>query len=214
MSYIYKITNLINQKGYIGKTIATVQERFRQHLSDANKERNKNRPLYRAINKYGPENFVVETLESCSNEILNEREIYWIDFYQTYQNGYNATLGGDGLSYIDYKEVVETYRKYQNCRKTAEVLGIHQDSVSNILKAENEPILDSTTVVKQSLGKKVGMYSLEGEFILEFQTLRDGARYLIDHGYSNSSIGTSRTHISEVCRGKRKTTGGFTWKFH
>lgn len=55
MAFIYKITNLVNGKVYIGKTEETIEKRFRQHLSESNKDRCKNRPLYRAIRKYGKE---------------------------------------------------------------------------------------------------------------------------------------------------------------
>ena len=60
MAYIYCITNIINSKRYIGKTTLTVQERFKQHCKDSQKERCDKRPLYDAMNKYGIENFIVE----------------------------------------------------------------------------------------------------------------------------------------------------------
>jgi len=55
---------------------------------------------------------------------LSEREIYWIEYYNTYYNGYNATLGGDGRHYLDYEKIITTYKKFLNAKKTAEVLGI------------------------------------------------------------------------------------------
>lgn len=51
-----------------------------------------------AINKYGIENFTFEIIEECSEEQLNNRERYWIAYYDTYHNGYNRTVGGEGLS--------------------------------------------------------------------------------------------------------------------
>lgn len=53
IGYIYKITNKINGKVYIGKTTKTVQERWKEHLRESRTERSENRPLYRAIRKYG-----------------------------------------------------------------------------------------------------------------------------------------------------------------
>ena len=88
--FIYKITNKVNGKVYIGKTEETVEKRFKQHLSEYLKERSKNRPLYRAMQKYGKENFEVCTLEETNNS--SEREIFWIEFYSSYSNGYNADL--------------------------------------------------------------------------------------------------------------------------
>ena len=57
IGYIYKITNRLNQKAYIGKTIYTVEERWQEHIRDSKRDRCKDRPLYRAMNKYGIENF-------------------------------------------------------------------------------------------------------------------------------------------------------------
>lgn len=74
MGYIYKITNKINNKVYVGQTIKTVEKRFNQHKNNSNKEYFSQIALYQAFNKYGIENFKVETLEECDNELLDERE--------------------------------------------------------------------------------------------------------------------------------------------
>ena len=65
MPYIYKITNNINGKIYIGMTYRTVQERWKEHQNDCNRRQAENRPLYRAMNKYGIENFSIEVLVSA-----------------------------------------------------------------------------------------------------------------------------------------------------
>lgn len=95
MGYIYKITNQENGKMYVGKTERTPKERFQEHIKKA--KLHTNRYLYDAMNHYGYENFVIETLEECEINQLNEREIYWISFLNTLTpNGYNMTNGGDG----------------------------------------------------------------------------------------------------------------------
>ena len=76
MSYIYVITNNINGKQYVGKTNLTIDQRFKQHLRDSNKERCEKRPLYDAMNKYGIEHFSIEQLEECSVEEAPIKEIY------------------------------------------------------------------------------------------------------------------------------------------
>lgn len=106
MGYIYAITNKINGKQYVGKTTLTVADRWKQHIHDSKTRKGEIRPLYSAFKKYGIENFKIEELEKCSNDILSDREIYWIDKLDTYNNGYNATFGGDGKILYDYKKIL------------------------------------------------------------------------------------------------------------
>ena len=63
MAYIYKITNMVNGKSYIGKTERSIQERFREHKKLRNNRKHEKRPLYTAMNKYGVKNFKLELLE-------------------------------------------------------------------------------------------------------------------------------------------------------
>lgn len=133
MAFIYRIVNQINGKSYIGKTEGTVEKRFKEHLSEHKRERCKNRPLYRAFLKYGPENFTVETPEETENAV--EREIYWIEFYDTFSEGYNATKGGDGKPYIDEEHVLNAlFENELNCSKTAATLKIDWSTVVKIAK--------------------------------------------------------------------------------
>lgn len=94
---IYKITNLINNKIYVGKTVKTIEWRFKKHCYDARKTPNTKNHFHRALLKYGPENFVIEQIDSADTKTeLNKKEQYWIDYYASTTNGYNMTPGGDG----------------------------------------------------------------------------------------------------------------------
>jgi len=94
---IYKITNQINNKSYIGQS-KDIKKRLNKHKSTCfnPSDNHYEYPLYRAIRKYGIENFTVEVIEECKIEELNQKEEYWIKKYNTFFNGYNQTLGGDG----------------------------------------------------------------------------------------------------------------------
>ena len=100
MGYIYKIVNNLNQKSYIGQTTKQrPKDRFSQHKYLArHPEQEKNISyLHRSMNKYGVQNFTFEIIEQTENSLLNQREIYWIDYYNTLiPNGYNLTTGGEG----------------------------------------------------------------------------------------------------------------------
>ena len=91
MEYIYKITNLVNDKFYIGK-IKNVKIRWSQHKSNVGKKRH---PLYDAIMKYGFENFSIEIIDKTDDDI-NELEKKWILETKAIELGYNLTEGGTG----------------------------------------------------------------------------------------------------------------------
>lgn len=88
--YIYKIENLINHKIYIGQT-NDYKRRFLEHKNKGYKKETK--VLYYAFDKYGIENFDFSIIEFVEN--YNEREKYWIKYYDSFENGYNMTEGGD-----------------------------------------------------------------------------------------------------------------------
>ena len=211
MAYIYKITNTINGKMYIGKTEQTIEKRFQQHCNDSQRDGMSNRPLYKAMRKYGVEFFSIEEIEQTDQP--EEREIYWIEFYGTFKNGYNATLGGDGKKYIDYDLVVATYQELQNARKTAEKLGISPDSVLNILKSKNIPVCSSPEIALRQFGKITNMYSLDGKFIQSFPSTNAAAEYMVQNGLTGCKKTTIKQHITEVCTGRRKTAAKFKWKY-
>lgn len=95
MTGIYAIVNQINGKMYIGES-THVESRQIQHFSNLRRHVHCNAKLQNAFNKYGEENFVYKILEYCSDEERFEKEIEYIAKYNTFENGYNLTPGGDG----------------------------------------------------------------------------------------------------------------------
>lgn len=158
--FIYKITNRVNNKSYIGQTRFTVEHRFKQHIKNYNIEHRK-QPLYMAFDKYGLQNFKVETLEECDVDKLDEREIYWIAYYDTFRNGYNATLGGQKHSakyfWTDnqYEEIKSLYLSGFSTRYIAEKFKVSYDIIRSILKSMNVKIrnheLDVNNVEAQEI---------------------------------------------------------------
>lgn len=97
---IYKITNQINGKVYIGQS-TDINRRWREHKNSSNKAECLHYPLYRAFAKYGLQNFVFEVIEECKVDELNQKEIFWINKYDSYRNGYNQTNGGQNASHFN-----------------------------------------------------------------------------------------------------------------
>ena len=89
--WIYKITNKENNKCYIGQTIRPIEQRFNRHINDA-LNNILDTHFARAIRKYGKDNFYIEEIDTAkTQEELNQKEQYWIRFYNSVENGYNET---------------------------------------------------------------------------------------------------------------------------
>lgn len=207
MAYIYQIVNDINNKIYIGMTERTLEQRWKEHCRDCHRRDFEKRPLYRAINKYGIEHFHIELIEETENP--QEREKFWIEQKRTFKNGYNATLGGEGKHYLDYDVLIITYKETQSLVKTAELCKCDVRHLSDILKANNIDVLSSQEV-NRNYGQTISQFSKNGEYIKTYSTARDAARAVCPE---TTSLGGVTSHITDVCKGKRKTAYGYIWKY-
>lgn len=198
MAYIYKIENQINHKIYIGKTKYSPNRRWKEHRAEANQNRSAHRALYRAINKYGIENFTFEVIKETNTP--NEDEIQSIIDYNSFHNGYNETLGGDGASYLELPEldICKFYLQRKSIHATAEKFGHDFLTIRKVLYKNNIPI-DRTGSQKKSVAK---LDKKTGEIIEIYPSLTEAEK-----------ANKANNHISAVCLGKRKTAGGFRWKY-
>lgn len=132
---IYKITNKINNHSYIGLS-THIEDRWNYHKNPYNWKRESNKTLYKAIIKYGIDNFQFEVLEECSPEQLDEKEKYYIELYDTYYNGYNITSGGEnnqGDSHprhkLTKKDVEDIRFRYDNLERRYDVYQLYKDRI-------------------------------------------------------------------------------------
>lgn len=154
-------------KIYIGKTLKTVEQRWKEHVHDYKRDVMKKRPLYSAINKYGSENFTAEEIEECSAEKLSEREQYWIKFYHSYEDGYNATMGGDGKQYIDYDRIYHLYGQGKLIKEINDITHHDKGTISKILSIKGVSSEDRKNNAHSRIRKKVAKIDLQTGKILE-----------------------------------------------
>lgn len=205
MAYIYKITNNINDKIYIGKTLLSIEERFKEHCRDYKREKKEKRPLYNAMNKYGIEHFSIEQIEECLPDVVNEREKYWIEYYGSFKYGYNATLGGDGIPYLDYDLIINLWKQEKSIQEIAKLVNCHEDSVRKVLDINNISHRDRIIRSKKDQYKQVAQLNKDtNEIIQIFPSIQAAYDFL---GKQHSG------HIAAVCNGKRQTAYGFKWQY-
>ena len=162
--WIYKITNVQNNKVYIGQTIRPVEQRFHRHINDA-LNNILDTHFARAIRKYGKESFIIEVIDTAnSQEELNQKEQYWIRFYNSVNEGYNET---DAIS----KCGGNTYRS-----KTDEEMNIIKDKIRQTkigaknpmarkikrinIQTNEEEVFDTIIACAQACGIKNGKTSI------------------------------------------------------
>ena len=156
MRHIYTFKNLINGKIYVGQTNKP-EKRLWEHLHAA-KEGHVSL-LYYAIRKYGEENFIFEVIEDCENDLANEREKYWISKFDSFENGYNMTTGGDHFSLS-----VEAKKKIGDRFRGKHLSEEHKQKLREANKRKKPPQHTEETLRKMSesmKGKNTGPKSEE-----------------------------------------------------
>ncbi len=213
MSYIYKIINDVNNKIYVGKTEFSIEKRFKEHCKDAFKKSNKDRPLYRAMRKYGVDNFHIELIEETN--IPEEREIYWIGYYDGYTKGYNATKGGDGTKLYDHNLILARLQEHPYPIDIAKEFGCSSDLVCNIAKFNDIKVKNKgQEALKQQTSKSISAYSKTNDYIKSFESTAAAAQWCYENKKCSTLNSGVRSHIAEVANGKRKSAYGYIWKYN
>ena len=221
---IYKIENKQTNEKYIGQSIH-IQQRFKEHIK-GNKKPLSN--IDRNIQKYGKDNFLFEIIEECSQEKLNEREIYWIAYFDSFRNGYNNTPGGNDTSCAVKvnEKPVEQYTldgkyitTYKSTCEASRQTGIEQSNIVYCCNNhprykhagcfqwkyvnDNKIIIPILVKIHSTKKREIGQYNSNNKLISIFPSAMEAERQTqINH-----------RHISECCNKQRKTAGGYHWKY-
>lgn len=145
--FIYKITNLINDKVYIGQTIQRPLDRwYRRCQKSSLSKAEQNMAIKRAILKYGKNSFkfeVIETIDNYNKELLDAKEIYWIAQHNSYYNGYNCTLGGSScakplkIAKAEHEDIIDLYNTGLSLRDIAKEYHVDKTTIKHILSINN-----------------------------------------------------------------------------
>lgn len=207
--FIYKITNDINDKVYIGKTLSSIEKRFAEHKKDSQKNVQEKRPLYNAMKKYGVEHFHIEEIGAYPIEELSQQEQYWIQYFQSYTTGYNATRGGDGKPLYDYNAIVNGFLSGKMICELAEEFECCSDTISAALHLAQ---LDSKMNANKNTKKGVIAKDLNGNFIQAFESRNQAAKWIQENHYTTSTdIDNINATIGRAANKKRNSAYGFIW---
>lgn len=225
---IYKITNP-KGKIYIGQS-RNIEHRLNDYInvSEWLKEQRK---IYNSLKKYGSECHVFEILEECSEDILNEREIYWIKYFDSIKSGLNIRLGGIGGYHSE-----ETKQKIREAltgkKQSKETIEKRTKSLSGLKRSEESkknisdgkkgkpltwgekikeskllnryaPTEETKLKLRNNNIKSVNQFNLNGDLINTYFSAKEAER----------QIGVNAGSICSCLKGRTKTSGGFIWKY-
>ena len=202
--FIYKITNSLTGKVYIGQTIRNPQTRFYEHMND----KLSNDYFHSAVRKYGADAFTYEVIDTAENqEELNRKEMMWIKYYNAYakdetSNGYNTNYGGDMNPMCS--EVVK--EKHQNSMRSDDVRARisqtmkrhiaegefftenHRKRISEAMRGNknfqgHKRTPEAIAATAKSLHKRVHCIDESGNVVARFDAVVEAARWWYDNGY-------------------------------
>lgn len=223
MTGIYKITNLINKKVYIGQAL-DIFHRWSKHSSAPT-----NSLIHQAIREYGIENFSFEIIEQCEKDVLAEREKYWINYFNSYvkepgSHGYNMNEGGWENYTSPRANIIEQYdlqgnfiAEYPSTGIASQQTGIALRSIQHCCgndsrkaqtaggfqwkrKDDNKVI---TSIYKRTNFEVLQIDKNTKEIIQKFNSPKE----------ASDITGVNNVGITNCCNNKQKTSGGFIWKY-
>lgn len=164
------------------------------------------------MRKYGIEHFHISLIEETYQP--EERERYWIEYFGSFKNGYNATQGGDGKSYLNYNLIIATYQKCGSQEKTAELCNCCRDSVSRIIKMYNIIPERKYTGINSAASKAVIAKTKEKQNIKAFSSLAEAGRWIqANQNKIESDLHGITGNIRKCCQKKRKSAYGYYWEY-
>lgn len=211
MGFIYKIWNEENDKLYIGQTSVGIKTRWSSHLKNY---LTNNAVIYRAMRKYGAGIFHIEQIEECENSKLDEREKYWIEYYDSYKNGYNSTPGGTALpsgkmfARLDDNLLHQLWDEGYSISEIVEKTGYSDTSIREHLHeyekfSVEESISRGINKAAKTRSQEVSQWDLQGNFIQTYQSA----------AVASKETNITVQNIYKCLKKERETAGNYYWTY-
>lgn len=234
--FIYKVTNTVNGKVYIGQTMITVRIRWNRHKNHSIRSNRNDYDVkfHRAIRKYGADKFIVETLEAFeepSKELLlrklNIFEILYIAVYDSFYNGYNSTLGGSkggglrgklnsqSIKIQQFTTNGEFIKEWDAIADAARYYDVADTSIINVLKGKCKSCCNSIWRYCND-PKNLPIHQVEvgrRRIVLQYDLDGNFIKEWSSATEAGKVLNFDPGHIPDVCRGKRNHDHGFVWKY-
>lgn len=213
---IYLITNKINNKRYVGKSI-NINKRIGEHFREAGYERNINKPLYKDIKKYGRENFDVEVLEECNEEDLVDREQY---YYEKLKPEYNIVSPNKNYYPDEVKEKIGISSRERLLNNNPMDNRIIREKHLKVMQSRefrekmssivNDPNVKRKMIKNQPNRKPILMLNKETlEIEKEFVSIRRAVDWLRKNGYEKAD----RKSVSQCCKETHRYCYNHKWRY-
>ena len=245
ISGIYIITCVVSNNSYVGQA-RDIRKRLREHLSALNYYNTNNINSYRendhlikAWKKYGQDNFMFDILELCDIDNLNDREIYWVSYYDSFDNGYNMTPGGqDNFNTVEWSD--EDRKYFSDIKNPKPILQIDFDgnvirefwSIAQAIKILNIDGRGIYSCCNKGISKSssgfIWCYKedyINGNFDLNYYLNKKEKKpieqydmygnfiKLWNHGCEVKKAGFLPSTINDCCNHNCMSVNGFIWKF-
>lgn len=208
---VYRATNLETNETYVGTTTHSLQSRIKDHLQKANN--GTGHFFQKAIGTYGQEAFVWEEIDTANsiNELAEKEKEYILE-YNSIEEGYNSIIGGGfKKSVYQYDLDGKLAAEYDSLESAASAVNADKRTISNTCIGKNKSCkgyfwsykLYLNYKVTDNRKKPVLQFDLEGNLLAEYISAAEASR----------KTNVFKSCITKCCRGERKTSGGFIWKY-
>ena len=209
---IYTVTNKETKMVYVGLTTKSLEVRKKDHINKSKK--GKSYAFQQAIATYGPEAFKWEKVDTANTiDELAEKEKAYILKYNSKEEGYNQSEGGEIQKSIHQYDVSTgmLVNKYSSLSVAGAKFNLTKQDLSKVClsanKVSNGYVWTYSSTFPKHINdnrrKVVQQFSLEGKFVNEFKSVSEASKL----------TGCNKTSIAKVCRGERKSCGGYLWKY-